>query len=89
MPPDPKKFEVDNVRVTKIHGGSVKGSFVVDGMAINTRVCGVETSKEKARVAVYAQGVELTSTETKGTVLLENADQLVNFTKGETSLVQE
>merc|ERR1719230_1116051 len=58
-------------------------------MAINTRVCGVETAKEKARVAVYAQGVELTSTETKGTVLLENAEQLVNFTKGEESRMEE
>jgi len=83
MPQNASKFDVDNVRVTKIHGGSIKSSFVVEGMALHSKVCGVETSKEKAKVAVYAQGIELTGTETKGTVLLENAEQLTNFTKGE------
>jgi len=89
MPPVANKFEVDNVRVTKIHGGNVKGSFVVEGMAMNTRVMGTETQKEKAKVAVYAQGIELSSTETKGTVLLENADQLLNYTKGEEQRMDE
>jgi T-complex protein 1 subunit theta len=83
MPPIPSKFEVDSVRVTKVHGGNINQSFVVDGLALNNRVCGIETKKEKAKVAVYAQGIELSGTETKGTVLLENADQLLNYTKGE------
>lgn len=89
MPPVPSKFEVDCVRVTKVHGGNIKGSFVVDGMALTNRVSGTETYKEKAKVAVYAQGIELTGTETKGTVLLENADQLLNYTKGEEARMEE
>lgn len=32
MPPNPKNFNVDNVRVVKIMGGSLAGSRVVRGM---------------------------------------------------------
>jgi T-complex protein 1 subunit theta len=32
MPPNPKNFNVDNVRVVKIMGGSLSGSRVVRGM---------------------------------------------------------
>ena len=34
-------------------------------------------------MAIYAEALELGSTETKGTVLLESAEQLMNFSKGE------
>lgn len=89
MPPVPSKFEVDNVRVTKVQGGNVNKSFVVDGMAIARSSSGVVKQKEKAKVAVYAQGIEALATETKGTVLLENADQLMNFTKSEEAKMDE
>jgi len=89
MPPQPSKFEVDSVRVTKIHGGNLSKSFVVEGMAIPKIQAGVETFKEKAKVAVFASGIELQGTETKGTVLIENADQLVNYTKGEEQRMEE
>jgi T-complex protein 1 subunit theta len=35
MPPNPKNFNVDNVRVVKIMGGSLEGSRVVRGMVFN------------------------------------------------------
>jgi len=85
MPPTLSKFDADCVRVTKIHGGNLSKSFVVEGMAIPRGSTGVETHKEKAKVAVFASGIDLQGTETKGTVLLENADQLLNYTKGEDS----
>merc|ERR1712187_88351 len=68
---------------------AVKQSFVVEGMALTNRVAGTETCKEKAKVAVYAQGIELSGTETKGTVLLESAEPLMNYTKGEESRMDE
>merc|ERR1719335_683888 len=58
-------------------------------MALANRVAGTETFKEKAKVAIYAQGIELSGTETKGTVLLESAEQLMNYTKGEESRMDE
>mmetsp|Transcript_42277 Transcript_42277/g.109314 ORF Transcript_42277/g.109314 Transcript_42277/m.109314 type:complete len:540 (-) Transcript_42277:169-1788(-) len=89
MPSNPSKFEVDSVRVTKVQGGNPDSSFVVEGMAIARGPSGVETCKEKAKVAVYAAGIESQSTETKGTVLLENAEQLQNYTKGEEQRMDE
>jgi len=89
MPPVPSKFDVDNVRVTKVQGGHLNNSFVVEGMAIARGPSGVETFKEKAKVAVYASGLEMQGTETKGTVLLNNADELMNFTKGEEQRMDE
>lgn len=91
MPPDSvaSKFDTDSIRVTKIHGGNLRKSFVVEGMAIPRNTVGVETFKEKAKVAIFAAGIELQGTETKGTVLLENADQLMNYTKGEEQRMEE
>jgi len=89
MPASPSKFDVDNVRVTKVQGGTIFGSFVVEGMAVARQTSGVETHKEKAKVAVYASGIEMQATETKGTVLLENAEQLMNYTKGEEQRMDE
>mmetsp|Transcript_115882 Transcript_115882/g.322648 ORF Transcript_115882/g.322648 Transcript_115882/m.322648 type:complete len:540 (+) Transcript_115882:107-1726(+) len=89
MPPTPSKFEVDNVRVTKVQGGTVFGSFVVEGVAVARETSGVVKCKEKAKVAVYASGIEMQGTETKGTVLLENAEQLMNYTKGEEQRMDE
>lgn len=89
MPPKPSSFDIDNVRVAKVHGGNVDGSFVVEGMAIARPPSGVENFKEKCKVAVYAEGVEAPGTETKGTVLLENADQLKSFTKNDEARMDE
>ena len=38
---------------------------------------------EKAKVAVYTCGLDISQTETKGTVLLTKADELLDFSRGE------
>jgi len=83
MPQDVKKFDIEKIRVAKIPGGSISKSFVVDGMVATRDVMGTERKKEKCKVAVYGNGVQASEMETKGTVLLENADQLLKFSKGE------
>lgn len=37
----------------------------------------------RGRVAVFTSGVDIAQTETKGTVLLHNAEEMINFTTGE------
>jgi T-complex protein 1 subunit theta len=37
----------------------------------------------KAKVAVYSCGMDIGQTETKGTVLLKNAGDLLDFSRGE------
>lgn len=43
----------------------------------------------KAKVVVFACGIEASSTETKGTVLIRNADDLLNYNKGEEKLMDD
>jgi len=37
----------------------------------------------KAKVAVFTSSLDVAQTETKGTVLIKNADEMLNFTHGE------
>ena len=41
------------------------------------------TKVKKAKVAVFTCGLDIAQTETKGTVLLKNAEEMLNFTSGE------
>ncbi|TDL22905.1 T-complex protein 1 [Rickenella mellea] len=83
MPKNPKNFNVDNVRVVKIMGGSLSGSRVVHGMVFNREPEGVVKKVAKGKVAVFTCGLGIAQTETKGTVLLKNAEEMLNFTTGE------
>ncbi|EJD08174.1 T-complex protein 1 [Fomitiporia mediterranea MF3/22] len=83
MPQNPKNFNVDNVRVVKIMGGSLVGSKVVRGMVFNREPEGSIKRVTKGKVAVFTSGLDIAQTETKGTVLLHNAEEMLNFTSGE------
>lgn len=37
----------------------------------------------RAKVAVFTTALDISQTETKGTVLIKNADEMLNFTTGE------
>ncbi|WFD32656.1 T-complex protein 1 subunit theta [Malassezia sp. CBS 17886] len=76
-------FSVDNVRVVKIMGGSLAQSRVVRGMVMGRVPEGAVTSASAAKVAVFACGLDVSQTETKGTVLLHNASELQAFSRGE------
>lgn len=64
-PKNKANFNVDNVRVVKIPGGGVEDSLLVTGVVIRREPEGTVRSAKKAKVAVYAQGVDTSSTETK------------------------
>jgi len=83
MPSNPKNFNVDNVRVVKIMGGSLSGSRVVQGMVFGRESEGMVKKATKAKVAVFTSALDIAQTETKGTVLIKNADEMLNFTRGE------
>ena len=38
---------------------------------------------QKAKVAVFTCGLDIAQTETKGTVLIHNKEEMLNFTTGE------
>ncbi|KAK9899462.1 T-complex protein 1 [Cystobasidium minutum MCA 4210] len=83
MPSKSSDFNVDNVRVVKIMGGSLEKSRVVRGMVLGREPEGTLKKATNAKVAVYTSGIDVAQTETKGTVLLKNADELLNFSTGE------
>ncbi|KAK1828454.1 chaperonin Cpn60/TCP-1 family [Podospora conica] len=83
LPKNPVNFNVDNVRVVKIMGGSLDQSRVVKGMVFPKEPNGSVKKAKKAKVAVYTCSIDISQTETKGTVLLHNAKEMLEFTKGE------
>lgn len=83
LPKNPAHFSVDNVRVVKIMGGSLEQSRVVKGMVFPKEPNGTVKKATKAKVAVYSCAIDISQTETKGTVLLHNAKEMLDFTKGE------
>ncbi|KAI0480126.1 T-complex protein 1 subunit theta [Xylariaceae sp. FL0804] len=83
MPKNPANFNVDNIRVVKIMGGSLDQSRVVKGMVFPKEPDGAIKKAKKAKVGVYTCAIDISQTETKGTVLLHNAKEMMDFTKGE------
>lgn len=83
LPKNPLNFNVDNVRVVKIMGGSLEQSRVVKGMVFGREPDGIVKQARKAKVGVFSCPIDVSQTETKGTVLLKNAQEMVDYTKGE------
>ncbi|KAL7632245.1 UNVERIFIED_CONTAM: hypothetical protein RMT77_017461 [Armadillidium vulgare] len=81
--PEKTTFNVDSVRICKISGSSLFNSQVVQGMVFQRNVEGTINKVEKAKVAVYSCPFDVSTTETKGTVLINNAEELKNFSRGE------
>ncbi|XP_066362407.1 T-complex protein 1 subunit theta-like isoform X3 [Miscanthus floridulus] len=88
-PKNPANFNVDNVRVAKLLGGGLHNSSVVCGMVLKNDAVGSIKRVEKAKIAVFAGGVDTSATETKGTVLIHSAEQLENYAKTEEAKVEE
>lgn len=83
LPKNPLNFNVDNVRVVKVMGGSLENSRVVKGMVFGREPDGNVKKASKAKVGVFSCPIDVSQTETKGTVLLKNAEEMVNYSKGE------
>ncbi|KAF7888906.1 hypothetical protein BTUL_0290g00090 [Botrytis tulipae] len=83
LPKNPINFNVDNIRVVKIMGGSLEQSRVVKGMVFGREPDGSVKKASRAKVGVFSCPIDISQTETKGTVLLHNAKEMLDFTKGE------
>lgn len=83
------RFNPDSLRVAKIRGGSVNQCTQVKGMVVSRDAEGVVKSVQNAKVAVFGCGVEAAATEAKGTILLKNADDLLNYNKSEEKNMEE
>lgn len=86
---DGQPFNVDNVRVCKILGSGVLNSSVKQGMVIKREVEGTISKATKCKIALYSCPIDITTTETKGTVLIKSAEELKSFSKGEEDLLEK
>jgi len=95
MPPpradgaDAPSFKTDQVRVAKIKGGDVSQSTVMKGLVLARDAETTLKVAENAKVAVFASGIEMAQTETKGTVLIRTAEELMNYNKTEERALEQ
>ena len=85
---DAETFDLDHVRIVKIIGGGLIDSHVVTGMVVDRPPMGTITSVESPKIACYNCPFDISGGETKGTVLIKNASDLLNFSKSEESLME-
>eukprot|EP01006_Ploeotia_vitrea_P018100 TRINITY_DN49365_c0_g1_i1.p1 TRINITY_DN49365_c0_g1~~TRINITY_DN49365_c0_g1_i1.p1 ORF type:complete len:559 (-),score=47.95 TRINITY_DN49365_c0_g1_i1:119-1795(-) len=83
------KLNLDSVRLAKLRGGSLNQSDVIKGMVILRDTEGIVKYVKDAKVAVFNCGIEAASSEAKGTVLLKNANELLNYNKSEERKMEE
>jgi T-complex protein 1 subunit theta len=86
--PEKTTFNVDNVRVCKILGSGLNRSEVVRGLVFKRNVESTIIKKKNAKIVVYSCPIDITQTETKGTVLIKSAKELKNFSAGEEALLE-
>jgi len=61
----------------------MSGTHLVRGLVMVGNVQGSITKVENAKVAVFSVGLDIEATDTKGTVLIQDADHLKNYNKSE------
>eukprot|EP00484_Ammonia_sp_Unknown_P028178 CAMPEP_0197024862 /NCGR_PEP_ID=MMETSP1384-20130603/5337_1 /TAXON_ID=29189 /ORGANISM="Ammonia sp." /LENGTH=586 /DNA_ID=CAMNT_0042453319 /DNA_START=104 /DNA_END=1864 /DNA_ORIENTATION=+ len=88
MPQIASNFIVDNIRTVKILGGSILDSTIVKGMVIETPPKSACTYKESTKVAIFTCSLDSTQTETKGTVILHDDKELMNYNQSEEDFIQ-
>lgn len=89
MPSNQKSFNVDSVRVVKVMGGSMSDSKVVRGMVFGREPESTRRKQLNAKVAVFSCPIDIGQTETKGTVLLKSAQEMLDFSKGEENQMEK
>jgi T-complex protein 1 subunit theta len=89
MPEGKPSMKADSVRIVKLIGGNINQSEVVHGMLLPRSVEGTITSVENAKITVFGCGLESEGTETQGTVLIRNAEDMLNYNKSEEKSLEE
>jgi len=80
---DGAKFDIENVRTAKLQGGSLAQSEVLRGLVVTRSPEGQVHHVANAKVAVYNCPLDPQHSDTKGTVLISNAAELVEYNLGE------
>jgi len=82
-------IQPEAVRVVKLLGSSVDQSKMIAGYVAQRGVESIVTCATDAKVCVYACGIEASSTEAKGTVLMKTAQDLKGYNISEETKMEE
>ena len=88
-PSNPKGFNVDNIRVAKLDGENVLSSQMIRGFVIARGTEGTLKHLKNAKLAVYSAAIDVPATETKGTALIESAQDLLDYAKKEEAVMEK
>lgn len=89
MSKDSKSFNVENVRVQKILGGSLSDSTLIHGLALLRPSETPVHHVVGAKVAVFNCDLAAESGDTKGTVVFKTAEELINYTRSEEDVMDK
>ncbi|CDW55801.1 Cpn60 TCP1 domain containing protein [Trichuris trichiura] len=89
LPKNPMNFNVDHVRTVKVLGASVTASTLFNGMVFAHSIATELNKVEKAKVVVFSCPFDLVQAETKSTVSLNTAKELMQFAGGEEKNIEE
>ena len=80
-PDNVKNFDIDNIRVIHILGSALEDSTYISGFLVKRNVEGTIDRMVKPRIAVFSCPLDTQQAETKGTVLIQNANKLLTIPK--------
>lgn len=82
-------FPIDSIRVTKVNVGSLDESECVKGMLLESSPVSQIERGSNLKTAVYACPLAISNMETKGTVLLKTAEDLLAYSQDDERTVRE
>eukprot|EP01130_Rhizamoeba_saxonica_P009120 TRINITY_DN36_c0_g1_i1.p1 TRINITY_DN36_c0_g1~~TRINITY_DN36_c0_g1_i1.p1 ORF type:complete len:542 (-),score=160.97 TRINITY_DN36_c0_g1_i1:95-1720(-) len=88
LPENPKLFNVDNVRVSKITGGSIDEAFLIKGCVLSGSTEGTIRTVESASIAVFQTGFDIEKTDAKNVIIIESPDELEGYNLSEEELLE-
>lgn len=89
LPKNLLHFSTESVRVAKTLGGGITDTKLIKGFVLLKAPEGTIHRVDKAKVAVFAIGIESSKTEAKGVVVLDTPEALAEFSKGEEKQIEE
>lgn len=82
-------FDVEQVRICKVQTGSMEDSYRTNGIVVDRRPEGFVTRHTCTSVGLFSCPLDIARTDLKGTVLLRNHEDLLNFSVNETEGVKK
>ena len=83
MQDNPSSLSIDSIRTVSILGAGVRQSKLLEGYVAKRGLETAVTSCKDCKIAVYATGLEASSTEAKGTVVMNTAAELQAYNRSE------